>query len=255
MSANSIEIRFYEELNDFLAPERRKVAFRHQLKQWGSVKDLVESLGVPHTEVDLILVNGTSVDFDYLVRDGDRISVYPVFEALDITPVTHLRPTPLRDPRFVLDGHLGKLAAYLRLLGFDTLYRNDYDDPTLARISADEHRILLTRDRRLLMRKQISHGYFVREIHPRKQLREVLERLDLFRAQRPFTRCMHCNGEIRPVEKSAVEAMLPPLTKAWCMDFRQCARCGKVYWRGAHFDRLEKIVRSVNGDEEITSTD
>lgn len=246
MSGN-VEIRFYEELNDFLTAERRKVPFRYRIKQRGSIKDLIESLGVPHTEVDLILVDGVSVDFGYLVKDGDRISVYPVFEALDITPVTHLRPAPLRTPRFVLDGHLGRLAAYLRLLGFDTLYRNDYDDPTLARISADEHRILLTRDRKLLMRKQISHGYFVREIYPRKQLVEILERFDLYRIQQPFTRCMHCNGMIKPVEKSAVESLLPPRTRIWCNDFGQCVDCGKVYWRGAHFERLEQILQSANG--------
>ena len=172
--SGSIQIRFYEELNDFLPPAQRKICFQHPLKQPGSIKDLIEALGVPHTEIDLILVNGHSVDFNYPVQDGDRISVYPVFESLDITPVTRLRPAPLRIIRFVLDTHLGRLAAYLRLFGFDTLYRNDYDDPTLADISVKQHRILLTRDKQLLMRKQISHGYYLRATQPRKQLLEVI---------------------------------------------------------------------------------
>src|SRR3989338_9144205 len=110
--------RFYEELNDFLPPERRKTTFTREFRNRASVKDMIEALGVPHTEVDLILVNGASVDFSYLVQDGDRISVYPMFESFDIRPLVHLRPRPLREPKFVLDTHLGKLAVYLRLLGF-----------------------------------------------------------------------------------------------------------------------------------------
>ncbi|MCL4402662.1 MAG: Mut7-C ubiquitin/RNAse domain-containing protein, partial [Acidobacteria bacterium] len=135
--------RFYAELNDFLAPERRARPFDREFIDASTVKDMIESFGIPHTEVDLILANGESVDFDYIVRDGDRISVYPMFEALDISPLLRVRPRPLRDPRFVLDIHLGRLAGYLRMMGFDTLYRNDYTDAELARISRDEHRILL----------------------------------------------------------------------------------------------------------------
>ena len=242
----SAEIRFYEELNDFLLPAQRKIPFYHPFKQQGSIKDLVESLGVPHTEIDLILVNGQSVDFDYLVQDGDRISVYPVYEALDISPVNRLRPEPLRDTRFVLDTHLGRLAAYLRMFGFDTLYSNQYNDPTLAGISSNEHRILLTRDRRLLMRKQITHGYFVREIHPKGQLLEVFIRFDLYRSQHPFTRCMHCNGIIRPVAKKQIEAHLLPHTKAWRNEFWQCENCRKIYWQGTHYQRMTQLITSIN---------
>jgi len=239
-----VEIRFYEELNDFLPPARRKVTFEHAFSQSGSIKDMIEALGVPHTEVDLILVNGRSVDFDYLIRDGDRISVYPMFESMDITPVTRLRPQPLRTTRFVLDTHLGRLAAYLRLFGFDTLYRNDYDDPTLAAISAAEHRILLTRDRQLLMRRQVTHGYFVRETQPRLQLIEVLRRFDLRATQRPFTRCMHCNGEISAVSKEEIREQLLPRTERWYQEFWRCGQCGKIYWKGTHFSHLQELVAS-----------
>lgn len=243
--AAQITLRFYEELNDFLPPERRKLAFAHPLNNGGSVKDLIESLGVPHTEVDLILVNGVSVDFQYRVRDEDRVSVYPVFEALDITPLVHLRPAPLRDTRFVLDTHLGRLAAYLRLLGFDTLYRNDYDDPTLARISVEEHRILLTRDRRLLMHKQITRGYYVRARQPHAQLLEILARFDLFSARHPFTRCLHCNGLIHPVRKASVEEHLLPRTRAYYQEFWQCADCGKIYWKGSHYARMQQMIAAL----------
>lgn len=246
----NIEIRFYEELNDFLPPPRRKVTFRHHLRQPASIKDTIEALGVPHTEVDLILVNGHSVGFDYLVQEGDSISVYPTFEALDITPVTRLRPTPLRETRFVLDAHLGRLAAYLRLFGFDTLHRNDYDDPTLADISVREHRILLTRDRRLLMRRKITHGYYVRTIQPRHQLLEVLARFDMLKAQRPFTRCLHCNGRIAAVEKELIASRLPPRTRAAYDEFWQCLDCSKVYWKGMHYRRLSRIIDTTNHPDE-----
>lgn len=155
---SQVTIRCYAELNDFLPRQRRYRSFTHPWPGRTSIKDLIESLGIPHTEIDLILVNGKSVDFSYLVQPGDRISVYPVFESIDITPLVRVRPRPLREPRFVLDTHLGKLASYLRLLGFDTVYQNDADDATLARISATEHRILLTQDRGLLKRRLVTHG-------------------------------------------------------------------------------------------------
>src|SRR5215207_6869794 len=171
-----VAVRFYAELNDFLPARRRQVWIEHALDESHSVKHVVETLGVPHPEIDLILVNGESVDFTYRVQDGDRISVYPVFESFDISPLVRVRPRPLRETRFVLDVHLGTLAGYLRMLGFDTLYRNDADDPELAETSQRESRILLTRDRGLLMRSTVSHGYLLRETDPQKQLAEVVRR-------------------------------------------------------------------------------
>ncbi|HEY4732866.1 MAG TPA: Mut7-C RNAse domain-containing protein [Gammaproteobacteria bacterium] len=244
--SGDVQIRFYEELNDFLPPEQRKIPFRHHFRQAGSIKDMIEALGVPHTEIDLILVNGQTVNFDYLVRDGDQVSVYPVFESLDITPITHLRPAPLRQTRFVLDTHLGRLAAYLRMFGFDTLYRNDYDDPALAALSVNEHRILLTRDRQLLMRKHITHGYFVRAIQPQKQLLEIINRFDLYKTQQPFTRCMHCNGMIHPVHKEEVLSQLMPHTRNIHDEFWQCDSCNKIYWKGTHYQRMQGLIKSVN---------
>jgi len=174
--------RFYEELNDFLPSDKKKVDFISPFSGNPSIKDIIEAMGVPHVEVDLILVNGNSVDFKYILRDNDRVSVYPVFETLGINNVTHLRAQPLRVSTFILDVHLGKLANYLRMLGFDTLYRNDNDDPEIIRISLDEHRIILTRDIGLLKVKSVTHAYFVRDQHPKKQLSEVLKHFDLYKA-------------------------------------------------------------------------
>jgi len=238
--------RFYEELNDFLAPELRKTTFTHAFDRRASVKDMIESFGVPHTEVDLILVNGNSVDFHYIVGDEDRISVYPVFESLDISPLVRLRPKPLRHPKFVVDTNLGRLARYLRLLGLDCLYRNNFQDDELARLSSEQNRVLLTRDRALLQRKIITHGYFVRETTPRLQVREVLLRFDLRRLLTPFTRCTRCNGTIETVEKHVIENRLEPKTRKYFDQFRMCRDCGQVYWKGSHHVRAQRLVEELS---------
>jgi len=241
--------RFYAELNDFLPPNKRQVEFAHPFKGRVSVKDMIEALGVPHTEIDLILVNGESVDFTYLVQDGDRVSVYPMFESFDIAPLVRVRPKPLRDPRFVLDTHLGKLAAYLRMLGFDTLYRNDYDDDELAHISSTERRTLLTKDRGLLKRNMVTHGYCVRETNPRRQLAEVVRRFDLYRLVTPFQRCIRCNGLLEPVPKEAILDRLPPQTARYYDEFHLCRACGQVYWKGSHTARMERLIAEVLAQE------
>jgi uncharacterized protein with PIN domain len=236
-----VQLRFYEELNDFLPPERRKITFAHELTRRTSVKDLIESFGVPHTEVEVILANGRSVDFSYIVQTGERISVYPVFESLDISPLIRLRDKPLRDPRFVIDANLGQLARYLRLLGFDVIYRNDFTDREVAQIASADRRIVLTRDRALLQHKIITHGYFVRAVKPREQVREILTRLDLYSALHPFTRCLRCNGELEDVEKEVVLHQLEPKTKKYYDRFRRCKACGQAYRKGSHFNRMEKL--------------
>jgi uncharacterized protein len=234
--------RFYEELNDFLPKAQRKVEFAQTFSGRRSVKDLIESMGVPHAEIDVILVNGESVGFDRIVDDGDRVSVYPMFEALDVTPLLRLRERPLRDPRFALDVPLGTLTRYLRLCGFDAWYRNDATDAALASLAARERRVLLTRDRALLKRSIVSHGYFVRSAQPREQLREVSARLQLGRLVRPFRLCIRCNGELRAVEKERVLDRLEPATRRRYEEFRECASCGWLYWRGSHVRRMEALI-------------
>lgn len=241
----TVQFRFYEELNDFLARECRGTGFEHEFHRRASIKDMIEALGVPHTEVELILVNGESVDFSYRVHDGDRISVYPMFESLDISPVLRVRRRPLRRPRFVADGHLGRLARYLRLMGFDTLYRNDYGDPELAEISSREERTLLTRDRGLLKRRIVTHGCYLHHDRPRDQLRELFARLDLYALVRPYSRCANCNGVLQDVDKEAIAGRLAPKTRQYYQHFRQCAGCGQVYWQGSHFTRMHKLVEEA----------
>lgn len=247
--------RFYAELNDFLIPSRCQQRFSHTFSQRGSIKDMIEALGVPHTEVELILVNGVAVDFSYLVRDADRISVYPMFEALDITPLLRLRAHPLRVIQFIVDVNLGKLARYLRLLGFDTLYSNNYGDAVIAQLAASEHRIVLTRDRDLLKRRSITHGYFVRAAQPRQQLTEVVRRLDLYRTLLPLSRCSHCNARIERVEKEKIVAQIPVKTRQAVQCFWRCPGCGKLYWRGAHSTRIDQLIEALRQEQRLSPPD
>lgn len=246
-----VALRFYAELNDFLLDARKKSRFKIELNRRTSVKDLIESLGVPHTEVEIILANGKSVDFRYIVEDGDELSIYPMFESVDVTPILKLRDKPLRETHFVLDCHLGRLARYLRQLGFDTLYRNDYRDEVLAQTSADEHRILLTRDRNLLKRSIITHGYFIRAFDPRKQLDEVINRFDLRAQIIPFGRCTRCNGIVERVDKKTIEHQLEPKTRKYFDTFWRCASCGQIYWEGSHVKHMIKLTEEVLNSEPI----
>jgi hypothetical protein len=245
MKDHESEFRFYEELNDFLPRHLRKRSFVHPFSGTPTVKDAVESLGVPHTAIDVILVDGESVGFDRRLRGGERVAVYPVFERFDVKGLTRLRPEPLRDPKFIADVHLGKLARYLRLLGLDTVYERGLDDAEIAERARAEHRIVLTRDRGLLKRKIVTHGHAVRSHHADAQLLEVVEAFDLRDRIAPFTRCLQCNGTLRGVEKAAVEPLLPPHTRETYDRYLQCADCGSLYWPGAHSRRLASIVASI----------
>jgi len=247
MPQKTAYIRFYEELNDFLNPGQVKKDLTVHFYQPPSVKDVIESFGVPHTEVDLILINGESATFQSRIGNKDRISVYPKFESIDISNITRLSNRPLRSIRFVLDVHLGKLARYLRLCGFDTLYSNHYEDRTIVRISVGEQRIILTRDVGLLKYAQVSHGYWLRSDQPEEQLREIIQRFDLKQHIRLFSRCLECNGKIKEVSREDVMEQLEEETKKYYEVVYQCESCQKIYWKGTHYnDMLRQIGRILD---------
>lgn len=237
-----IILRFYAELNDFLPQRKRGHASTDSFFGSPTVKDIIESKGVPHTEVDLILVNGESVDFQYHVQPGDIVSVYPEFELLDIHPVNRLRPQPLRNITFIADAHLGKLAAYLRMIGFDTVYRNDLPDKEIIERSHREKRVILTRDLAILKNGKVSRGYFIRNRDPLKQCREVIEKFSLEGRITPFSRCMDCNAHVYTVEKDQIADKIPEKTKKYFREFYQCQGCGKVYWKGSHHKKMLKMI-------------
>jgi uncharacterized protein len=237
--------RFYAELNQFLPPEQRQQTIPYTLPARTAIKHPIEAFGVPHTEVELLLVNGAAQGFDYILQQGDRVAVYPAFHNLAPDGAALLRPPLPRPVSFLLDVHLGQLASYLRLLGFDAAYRNDCDDPELAETAARERRVLLTRDRRLLMRSAIVYGYCLHTRDPQEQLLAVLQRFDLFQLIAPGSRCLRCNGELAPIAKAEILHRLEPKTRRYYDDFYRCLACDQIYWQGSHYERMQAFIAGV----------
>ena len=224
---------FVAELNDFLPQHRKNTSFTLEFEAHQSLKHLIELMGVPHTEIGLVCVNDHAMDPANRLHEGDHVEVYPA-EALngDI-------------PCFILDNHLGQLSTYLRMLGFDCLYRNDYQDDELARVSVEEGRVLLTRDRRLLMRKVITLGYCLHQTDPRQQVGEVLKRFKLCEQVNPFQRCLRCNSRLQSVSKQEVIDRLEPLTKQYFDEFRICPACNQIYWKGSHYGHMLEMIAEL----------
>lgn len=242
------EFRFYEELNDFLPKELKKKSFEYQFSGNPTIKDAIEACGIPHPEVELILINGKSEGYAYPLKEGDRVAVYPVFESLDTSPIIRLRDKPLRKTKFIVDVNLGKLARSLRMLGFDSLYDNKISNQDIVRISSKERRIILTRDQFLLKHKNVTHGYWLRSTDPMEQIREIIKRLDLISEISPFTRCMDCNGKINSVDKKNILKHIPPKTATTYSDYYRCEDCNKIYWPGSHFQKMYKKIEQLKRD-------
>ena len=224
---------FLGRLKDFLPHEQREQSIAVEFRGRQSIKHLAESLGVPHPEMGQVEINGQEGSLNTITQDGDQVQIYPIPDGYPA------------EPRFLLDNHLGRLAAYLRMLGFDCLYRNDYSDEELAEVLQQEERILLSRDRRLLMRKVVSHGYCPRSLDSLEQLREIVQRFDLAKRIVPFHRCLRCNHVLEPASKESVLDRLEPLTKVYFDEFMLCPDCKRIYWKGSHFERMQGIVEKI----------
>jgi uncharacterized protein with PIN domain len=239
-----VSFRFYAQLNGFLDSGRRGRRFVHHLNGPASVKDAIEALGVPHPEVDVILVNGAAVDFQYQMREDDAVAVYPRFRRLDLTGVaSRVGVAPPSPIRFVLDVHLGRLAALLRLSGFDTLLLED--DASIAARAAGGERIVLTRDVALLKRSVVRVGRWVRQTDPERQLVEVLEHFELVDRMQPFTRCLECNTPLVDANAITIETRVEPQIRRRFAEFRHCPGCDRVYWQGTHYLRLLELMKRV----------
>ena len=239
--------RFYGELNDFLAPARRQREFASPCAQNASTKHMIEALGVPHTEVELVLVNGTPALFGQLLRDGDRVAVFPRFALLDVATLARLREQQSAAPRFVADAHLGGLARMLRMAGFDTLYDNNIGDDEIEALAIADARTVLTRDRELLKRRGIVHGRYLHALRPADQLLEVVDRFKLRASAAPFTLCLHCNAPLRTVDKALVLELLPDAVRAHHEEFSTCDLCHRVYWKGSHWKRMCALLAASLG--------
>jgi uncharacterized protein with PIN domain len=247
----SATFRFYGELNDFLPRERRGHAFATPCARAATTKHMIEALGVPHTEVELVLVNGASSGLEQLLEDGDRVAVYPRFTALDVAPLVRVREQPAGRMRFVADAHLGGLARLLRMAGFDTIYDNSIHDGEIEERAIEDGRVVLTRDRELLKRRGVEYGCYVRALHAQEQLREVFERYGLAERARPFTLCLHCNAPLRDVPKAEVLEQLPPSVRELHHEFDTCDVCRRVFWKGSHWKRMAGMLDAAMGDPDV----
>lgn len=245
---SSASFTFHGSLNYFLPRAQRNTRINHRFKWRASIKDMIESLGPPHPEVGTLVVNQQAVNFDYIVQPGDVIDVYDCEGCVDLPRQVLLRPAFPGRPRFVLDTHLGRLASYLRMMGFDTLYRNDYPDDELAYVSNMEERILLSRDIGLLKRSLVVYGYFIRATNPRRRVTEVMERYDLRAMMQPFKHCMKCNGTLNRVEKSSVLAEISTTTAEHYNVFHRCSNCDRVYWKGSHYAKMQHFLDELIAD-------
>ena len=239
-SGSAARFRFHAGLAELLVRRYRTDQPTYRFRDNPGIKDAIEAMGIPHTEVDVILANGRSVNFSYPLQDNDHIDVYPVFSDVPVTrplKLSHPLPEPVS---FVLDVHLGKLARRLRLLGFDACYKNDFDDAEIMAVADRENRIILTRDVGILKHRKVIQGYLVRNDYLDCQLREVLKRYDLHGRIRLWLRCMVCNGLMEKVEKALVEPFLEPKTRRYYEDFHRCTSCGQLYWQGSHYQRINQ---------------
>ena len=241
----SATFRFYDSLNAFLPRERRGREITVPCAREATAKHMIEALGVPHTEVELLLVNGQSGSFEQLLADGDRVAAYPAFGLLDVAPLQRLRQPPSGRARFVADAHLGALARLLRMAGYDTLYDNGYHDDEIERIAREEGRVLLTRDRELLKRRSVERGCYLHAIEPSAQLRELFARLGLNRDMRAFSLCLHCNLPLRGVPREAVLDKLPAQVARAQVEFTTCDGCARVYWKGSHYERMRALLADL----------
>lgn len=244
--------RFHQALNDFLPRERRERSFAAECARRATTKHMIEALGVPHTEVEMVLVNGEESGFDRALEEGDHVAVYARFELLEIGPhggqgPERLRERPRERMRFVADSHLGGLARLLRMAGYDTLYDNHYHDDEVEALATDDDRIVLTRDRELLKRRAIVHGCYVHALDPEQQLGELFARLGLAPGARPFSLCLHCNLPLRAVDKASILERLPESVRVLHDSFTTCDSCGRVYWKGSHTKRMAALLDAVAG--------
>jgi len=237
-----VQFRVYAELNDFLRSDRRQVVFEYFYHGPVTIKEAIENQGIPHSSVDLVLVNGEPVDFSYHLADNDFISVYPVFELMDISTISKIRKDTLRNIRFIVDAHLGKLAKNLRIMGFDTLYRNNYKDDEIRLIARLQLRIILTRDKGLLMAKDVTRGYYVRSVNSKEQISEVVRKFDLYSKIDSLSRCLICNRKLAEVSTRVVPPdILDTLGKGFDVYFK-CRHCRKIYWKGSHYKSMVEAI-------------
>lgn len=235
-------LRFYEELNNYLPEAKRKQWIVYELSSDKTIRHVLAEFQIPSNEIDLLLVNQQSQNIGYQLKDQDRISVFPMFELFDISGISEVRNRPLRKTQFICDVHLGKLGKYLRMLGFDTLYSNQYSKKEIISIAENESRIILSKDRSFSKYPTVNRFYRVRSSNSLEQLKDLLDRMSLYRQFNPFSRCLRCNHPIKPIEKKEIQSRIQEQTQKYYDQFFICPNCDHVYWKGSHFESMRHFI-------------
>ncbi len=241
---DQVHLRFYEELNRYLPKEKRKRQFDYHITKAVTIQEVLNDLGVPSSEIDLLLVNGESAGLDFVLHGNEHVSVYPRFERFNINDLTKIREKPLRELKFICDSHLGKLSKYLRMLGFDTLFANQNSIDQIIELSLSQNRIILSRNHRLVKHRLVTRSLWVRSFDPLEQIRDVVFQLDLQNSISPLTRCIVCNGRLEKIGKDKIQNRLEEETANNFNDFYICRQCGKIYWKGSHYNNMLTLIET-----------
>lgn len=221
--------------------------FNYEFNDNPSVKDAIEAIGIPHVEIGMIMINGVSKSFEYHIEEKDKIQVYPHnFFKTKTSNNINLLPFKPKKLSFLLDVHLGTLARYLRMAGFDTLYQSkDYGDAFLAEVASTDNHIMLSRDIGLLKRSKLNYGHWVRNTNPKEQFKEIVQLYNLQNIFKPMSRCIKCNEPITLVKKEKIESIVPSKVYQWKEKFFQCSGCEKVYWEGSHHKNMMELLEEI----------
>lgn len=239
---NQVHFRFYEELNNYLPDHMRKAWIESWIESETSVGERLQSIGIPLDDIDLILVNQQSKGFDYILQDGDRVSIYPIFESFDVSAISQVREKPLRNLRFICDVHLGRLCKYLRMMGWDSLYSNQLTPQQIIELSRQEQRVILSRSVQLTRHKNVTHAWLIRSSDPLEQLKDLVTALDLSKWADPLTRCLNCNDKLVQVQKREILQRLQARTAKYYNEFFKCLTCDQIYWKGSHYENMLQFI-------------
>ena len=245
MNFPCVYLTFHNDLQMLLKKSQAGKVVKYALKRRASLKDIIESQGVPHTEVAQILLGNKELGFAFIPVGGEDIDIFPFSEEISVFNSTLLRPQPMSSLKFMVDINVQKLARNLRIIGFDTSMVPDMRLIEIGKVATSEHRIVITRNRELLKCNTVVHGHLVRSEDHVIQLQEVVKLYKIKLHIKPFSRCIACNGDLMSVTKQDIIHRLEPLTRKYFNTFKRCSDCEKIYWQGSHYNQMLKMITEI----------
>ncbi len=245
MTPGRIFLILHGDLVDLLPKNRRHRTIRLILDRRASIKDIIESQTIPHTEIGRMEMEGRQLSFRHIGENGERIHLHPFSRHTPLTTATVLRPEPLENIAFMCDSTVSRLGRHMRMAGLDTANAPEASLVEVGSQASAAGRILVSRNRDLLKCRTVNFGQLIRSVHHRLQLREVFVRFRPENLIAPFSRCLVCNSTLVAVDKEEILHLLEPLTRKYYHSFKKCSACNKIYWHGSHIVRMEQLLRST----------